>query len=228
MQEIILNAPDDATLSADLVAAGGELVWPTGEGYDLMVVGEILERPAEFDDSDRVVVPPSYLPGVFASVLAVPDLADRLAAGLAGRSTVIVDERPANMPVRAGYTPTVPASLAERRAGRLAELAAYRYEVQTGGVEVAPGVIVRTDAESLALISGARELARVEPGELVEFKAATGWISIDGATMEAVAVAAGRHVRDCFRRERALAAELEAAGTVAELDAVNIVTGWPT
>lgn len=105
-------------------------------------------------------------------------------------------------------------------------LSAKRYAIETGGITVS-GATVATDRESQGLIDGAARLAACEPDETIKFKAVTGWVTLDAATMDAIAVAVGRHVRQCFAREAELAALIEAATTQQELDAVNIETGWP-
>jgi len=105
-------------------------------------------------------------------------------------------------------------------------LSAKRYAIETGGITI-NGVTVATDRESQGLIDGAARLAAREPDETIKFKAVTGWVTLDAATMDAIAVAIGRHVRKCFAREAELSALIDAAETIEELEAIDINTGWP-
>lgn len=111
-----------------------------------------------------------------------------------------------------------------RAHGIEADLAAYasqvRFARETAGIEVG-GERIDTSRESQALITGAHALALAEPDEAIDFKSSTGWVVIDSAAMILVALAVARHVRACFRTERAVAAAI-AAGTIttqAEIDA---------
>lgn len=111
-----------------------------------------------------------------------------------------------------------------RAHGIEADLAAYasqvRFARETAGIEVG-GERIDTSRESQSLITGAHALALAEPDEPIDFKSSSGWIVIDSAAMILIALAVARHVRACFRAERAVAAAI-AAGTIttrAEIDA---------
>jgi hypothetical protein len=116
--------------------------------------------------------------------------------------------------------------LAEVLAARKEAVTALRYAKETGGI-VLNGAAIRTDRESQALINGAKLLAEAEPAEVVDFKAASGWVSLDSATMQAIGLAVGQHVRACFRQERELHEAIDAAATVAAVQAIDITAGWP-
>jgi hypothetical protein len=104
------------------------------------------------------------------------------------------------------------------------ELIAYaadvRWRAETGGIEVG-GQTIDTSRESQNMIAGADALAQADPEEPVDYKAASGWVTLDGATVHAVALAVGRHVRSCFRKEREVVAAIEAGAiaSTAEIDA---------
>jgi hypothetical protein len=106
-----------------------------------------------------------------------------------------------------------------------AELVAYaaarRYAVETGGVIVL-GMTVLTDRISQGLIDRAVSLAERDPGEPADFKAASGWVTLDGPTMLQIGLAVGRHVRTSFRRERAADAAIQ-AGTATTLADVEVI-----
>lgn len=116
--------------------------------------------------------------------------------------------------------------LAHLRARALAALAERRWRAETGGVDVG-GVAVRTDRESQGLIAGAVQLAQLQPGETTRFKAASGWVELTAAQVQAVGVAVAGHVRSCFAREAELSAEIEAAADEASLAAIDLDAGWP-
>ncbi|SIP96475.1 DUF4376 domain-containing protein [Bosea sp. TND4EK4] len=102
----------------------------------------------------------------------------------------------------------------------IAYAAERRWQLEIGGITAA-GQTIDTSRASQAMIAGADALAQVDPEEPVDFKAASGWVTLDAATLHAIALAVGRHVRGLFRREREIA-EAIAAGTItstAEIDA---------
>ncbi|MFM2041546.1 MAG: hypothetical protein RLY86_122 [Pseudomonadota bacterium] len=123
-----------------------------------------------------------------------------------------------------------PADVPAFKAQLKAALADRRWRVETGGLTLPDGTVVRTDRESQALITGAALQAQLSPDQTVEFKAATGWVTLTAAQVLAVGVAVGQHVRAAFARERAISAAIDAAPTPAAALAAytdNINTGWP-
>lgn len=111
------------------------------------------------------------------------------------------------------------------RDGLIRAAAAKRWAVETGGVTV-NGEVIDTSRESQAMITGAYNWSNANPSEPIKFKAASGWIVIDNATMVAIADAVGAHVQACFATEAAVAAEIKAGTitTTAEIDAAD----WPS
>ena len=113
------------------------------------------------------------------------------------------------------------------RAARLAELAAYRYGIETGGIVVA-GAAIRTDRESQGLIAGAFNAVQQDPAKTIDWKAADGtWTQLGAAQIAAIAVAVADHVQACFSQERVHAEALAQLDTVAALVAYDISVGWP-
>lgn len=101
----------------------------------------------------------------------------------------------------------------------LAYAAARRYEVETGGVVVSD-IRIDTSRASQSMIAGAMAFAQVTNLATVEFKASSGWVTLTGDQLKAVAIAVATHVQRCFASERLVAAAI-AAGTVttfAEID----------
>lgn len=128
----------------------------------------------------------------------------------------------------ASYT-TENKPLADYKTERKAEATAKRYDVETGGVTVS-GMTVETSRESQGMIDGAYSLA-VRNADTqnftIDFKTATGWVSLTAAQMIAISEAVGTHIQDAFKRERALHEAIDAAGTHAAVAAIDITTGWP-
>jgi hypothetical protein len=101
-----------------------------------------------------------------------------------------------------------------------AEIANARWKAETGGITL-NGVEVATDRESQALLMGAVLAAQNNQQYKANWKAKNGWAVLDAATILAVADAVRTHVQACFDREKLLQEQIEAATTVAELEAVK-------
>lgn len=103
----------------------------------------------------------------------------------------------------------------------LAEYAAdRRFGVETGGV-IVNGVAVATDRDSQAMISGAYAYIQKRPTSAIKFKASSGFVTLDAATVEAIALAVGDHVQACFAKEAEVLAGV-AGGSItstAQIDA---------
>ncbi|HYD66997.1 DUF4376 domain-containing protein [Azospirillum sp.] len=123
-----------------------------------------------------------------------------------------------------------PPSLDHLKQQAKARVAARRFMAETGGLTLPDGTGLRTDRESQAMIGNAVALAQLEPDAPVAFKAASGWVTLTGAQMQAVGRAVGAHVRACFAREQAIGALIDAADTVDEVLATYDAEkdeGWP-
>jgi hypothetical protein len=118
-------------------------------------------------------------------------------------------------------------TLEELRAGKLAELAALRWEKETGGT-VFNGMPVTTDAVSQTKYIGAVVGAQIDPNVVINWKMADGtFVTLDAASITAVAMAVRAHVQACFDNEAELKSRIESAGTAVEISAVDIGAGWP-
>ena len=114
---------------------------------------------------------------------------------------------------------------AEAKDAKKAALAAKRYEVEIGGIEIA-GAKVKTDRESQASLTGA--YTSLQAGLLtgIDWKTEDGWVTLNLATCEAIAQAVASHVQQSFSREKELSALIDAAETVEDLQAIDINSGW--
>lgn len=114
--------------------------------------------------------------------------------------------------------------VAEVEAGRAADLAAYvnqrRWELETGGIEVA-GAPIRTDEKSQAKIQGAFQLAQQDSSVEIDWEAQPGqWVTLDAPTMIGIGLAAARHVQRCFSAARQVG-EMVTAGELRTREQVD-------
>lgn len=102
--------------------------------------------------------------------------------------------------------------------------AARRYAAETGGI-VVDGVSILTDRESQRLIADAASYVEKYTVATVNFKSATGFVTLTAEQIDAIAGAVGAHVQASFSSEMAVAAAIDAGTitTTAEIDAA----AWP-
>jgi hypothetical protein len=109
------------------------------------------------------------------------------------------------------------------QAAKLAEIAAARWKAETDGITV-NDMTIDTSRESQALVTGAALAATLDPDYTCQWKTASGFVTLNAAAVVAVAQAVRAHVQACFDREAALAAVVEAAETVEEVQAIEYET----
>lgn len=92
---------------------------------------------------------------------------------------------------------------------KLAELAAYRYAVETGGITL-EDMSILTVRESQAQLNNT--LASLERGLVrsVRWKVASGWVELDLDAIKPIAGAVAQHVAICFETEEKVVKNLEA------------------
>lgn len=105
---------------------------------------------------------------------------------------------------------------------KLAEIAAWRYGQEVGGISLG-GARIRTDRESQATITSAFISLSQGLSAGIDFKAEGGqWITLGLEQITPIAQAVVAHVQACFTTERDLSDLVNACTTVAEVDAVLI------
>lgn len=120
-----------------------------------------------------------------------------------------------------------PISAARTKASLLTEVAAKRWQMETGGIIIS-GHPIATDRESQSQLNSAYTSLKNELITDTPWKAADGTFTLVTLTeIEPVAQAVAAHVRACFAAEQAHAEAIDALQTQAELDAYDIATGWP-
>lgn len=111
---------------------------------------------------------------------------------------------------------------AAQRAELASQIAARRYDAETGGTMVA-GMTLDTGRDSQALITGAAVSAMLDPGYSVRWKTADGFVELTAEQIIGVVTAARAHVQACFDREAELLEALAAGTFTPEM----LGEGWP-
>jgi len=102
------------------------------------------------------------------------------------------------------YPPTIP--------NLISYAANKRYTLETGGITI-NGVSVDTSRDSQAMINGAYIYITTSGAPSIAYKSDSGWITMDAATIKAIALAIGQHVQNCFLSEQAIDIAIN-AGTI--------------
>ena len=102
------------------------------------------------------------------------------------------------------------------------QIAARRFEVETGGVTMA-GVQINTERDSQSLLTGAAFAASIDPDYRIKWKAATGFVDLSAQQIIGVASAVRAFVQACFNRE----AELLGAVADGSITSQMLEEGWP-
>ena len=102
------------------------------------------------------------------------------------------------------------------------QIAARRFEVETGGVIMA-GVQINTERDSQSLLTGAAFAASIDPDYRIKWKAATGFVDLSAQQIIGVASAVRAFVQACFNRE----AELLGAVADGSITSQMLEEGWP-
>ncbi|MDY0882319.1 DUF4376 domain-containing protein [Dongia soli] len=107
----------------------------------------------------------------------------------------------------------------EAVADLLSYAATKRWQIETGGTEVG-GLRIATDDRSKALIDGAKTFLDEHPAEAVDFKAESGWVTVDLPTIQVIFDALGAHIQKCFAAEKAVGLRIQ-SGELTTFEAVD-------
>ncbi|MDH1499354.1 DUF4376 domain-containing protein [Comamonas terrigena] len=109
-----------------------------------------------------------------------------------------------------------------------------RWEVETGGLTLPGGVRIATAIDDQNRITSVVANAERSGVTSVDFKAASGWVSVTVPELQEIAAAIARHVQACFTAERqhheaidAIAQIADPAERQAALEAYDESQGWP-
>jgi hypothetical protein len=125
-----------------------------------------------------------------------------------------------------------PRTLAERQADLWEAVKAKREIIETGTAPTPSGA-VQIDEQSKLKINGLVTMAMLADQQAQPFSedftiADNSVVTLDAAATIAMGVAVGQFVSDTYARARELRDAIEAATDVANLEAIDIDTGWPT
>lgn len=118
------------------------------------------------------------------------------------------------------------ASLDEAKASKLADLSAIRSRAEQAFTFA--GQPIRLDESTQFRIASALQYLTLSGETGADWQARRGvFVTLSKAQLEAMAVAAGVHVQACFARAKALTNSINAASTIAEIEAIDLTQGWP-
>lgn len=117
-------------------------------------------------------------------------------------------------------------SLDELRADLLTAATAERWNRETGGITIG-GVQVGTTLDDQNRMSGVLSAIQLGGLESVDFKAQSGWVQLTAPELQGIALAISAHVQACFTAERAHHEAIEQLQTQADVDAYDVLAGWP-
>ncbi len=110
----------------------------------------------------------------------------------------------------------------EARKALRARIAAARYEREVAGLMI-NGLMIDTERDSQALITGAALEATIDPEYVCRWKTSVGFVELSADVLINVARTVRRHVQACFDREAEL---LEALDDGSFTEAM-LTEGWP-
>lgn len=113
----------------------------------------------------------------------------------------------------------------DKRKALKAAAAKRRWEVEEGGITLGGTTVATTKADqnritSVLVNAGAAGI------ESVDFKAASGWVTLTLEQLQAIANAVAQHVQQCFSAERAHCSTIDGLKG-ASLDTYDVNVGWP-
>ena len=137
----------------------------------------------------------------------------------AGKGRWLPDIRPAHNPRTHRIAPVLPVPDGVS--------AVTRYTHETAGV-VHGGVVISTDRESQAALTGAYTALKSGLVSEVQWKGQDGWLTLGLSQIEPIAARVAGYVQTCFARERELATQIQQlAGDPEAVIEFSIDTGWP-
>lgn len=114
------------------------------------------------------------------------------------------------------------------------EITALRWQHETGGLTLPTGVRVATGIDDQNRITSVIANAQLAGVEKVDFKAASGWVTVTVQELQSISAAIAVHVQACFTAERvhheaidALAEQYEGEALQSALAAYDVQSGWP-
>ena len=146
----------------------------------------------------------------------------------AGREPVIAGDRVELRPIWADAPPLPPApTLEETQAARKAEATMLRDQRRARGVLFGTSRLAAMPEDQGTYGDSITYLSWKPEGTRIKWKAATGWIEVDLATLRTAAEAVGDFIEALFDVEHAHHIAIDALPSVEAVLAYDITTGWP-
>lgn len=117
-------------------------------------------------------------------------------------------------------------SVEEIRADLVAAATEQRWLCETGGIDL-NGMRVGTSLDDQNRLSGVLSAIQLGGLESVDFKAQSGWVQLSAPELQGIALAISAHVQACFTAERAHHDAIERLQAQADVDAYDVMAGWP-
>ncbi|WP_395601237.1 hypothetical protein AB4P95_29935 (plasmid) [Pseudomonas sp. A1437] len=106
------------------------------------------------------------------------------------------------------------------------QLAEYRLTIEEGGAQMPGGGIVLTSRADQAQLNSVYSTLKTGLVSTIDWKSPMGWISATLADVEPLARISAIHVQSCFSAERRASQRYQAAQTMEELLAINIIADF--
>jgi len=99
-------------------------------------------------------------------------------------------------------------------------IAQSRWQAETGGCTL-QGMVIHTDRESQAMLTGAALKSMQDPSYTCAWKTDDGFIELSAQEILGIADVVRQHVQGCFDKERSLNITIAAATTIEELRTIT-------
>lgn len=117
--------------------------------------------------------------------------------------------------------------LADAKASLREQVTDLRWQHETGGITLPGGIQITTGTEDQNRITTVIANAQLAGVTTVDFKAASGWVTLTLSEVQGIAAAIAVHVQACFSAERAHHEAIDALVDLAAVQAYDITAGWP-
>lgn len=119
-----------------------------------------------------------------------------------------------------------PRSIDELREHIKAQITEMRWQVETGGVTLPNGIKVKSAKDDQDRITAVLVNMQVSGMTSVDFKAASGWVTLTYEQVGGIAQAVALHVQSCFSMERLHHEAVDALVGRDDLLAYDFLVGW--
>lgn len=119
------------------------------------------------------------------------------------------------------------ASLQDAKDALTKQATEKRWECEISGVTLPDGTRVGTTIEDQNRITSVVSNAELAGVLAVDFKSASGWVTLSIEQVKGIAVFIARHVQDCFSAERKHHEAIAQLTSLGEVQSYNIDLHWP-